>query len=129
MRDAKPLGIFTRQDVIGRVVLPQRPLTTPIREVMSAPVVTLPADATAGDAALVDGAAAASATSSSRDERRQGRRRRVRARPVQPAAAVGARARLGDPPRAPTSRRSSSAQPTFARCRIRWSRRVSPPGS
>ena len=28
--DARPLGIFTRQDVIGRVVLPQRPLTTPI---------------------------------------------------------------------------------------------------
>ena len=51
--DAKPLGIFTRQDVIGRVVLPQRPLTTPIREVMSTPVVTLPAGATAGDAALV----------------------------------------------------------------------------
>ena len=51
--DKKPLGIFTRQDVIGRVVLPQRPLTTPIRDVMSAPAITLPVDATAGDAALV----------------------------------------------------------------------------
>jgi len=50
---AKPLGIFTRQDVVGRIVLPQRPLSTPIREVMSAPVVSLPAGATAGDAALV----------------------------------------------------------------------------
>ena len=26
--EAKPIGIFTRQDVIGRVVLPQRPLTS-----------------------------------------------------------------------------------------------------
>jgi len=50
--DARPTGIFTRQDVIGRVVLPQRPLTVPVREVMSAPVFTLPSDATAGDAAL-----------------------------------------------------------------------------
>ncbi len=49
----KLVGIFTRQDVIGRVVLPQRPLGLPIREVMSTPVVTLPANATAGDAALV----------------------------------------------------------------------------
>ena len=51
--DARPLGIFTRQDVIGRVVLPQRPLTAPMRDVMSAPAITLPADATAGDAALL----------------------------------------------------------------------------
>ena len=48
-----PVGVFTRQDVIGRVVLPQRPLTSAIREVMSAPAITLRADATAGDAALV----------------------------------------------------------------------------
>ena len=33
----KPIGIFTRQDVIGRVVLPQRPLTVAMRDVMSAP--------------------------------------------------------------------------------------------
>ncbi len=51
--EAKPLGIFTRQDVIARVVLPQRPLTAPMRDVMSAPAVTLPAEATAGDAAFV----------------------------------------------------------------------------
>lgn len=51
--DAKPVGIFTRQDLIGRVVLPQRPLAAPIRDVMSAPAITLPIDATAGDAALV----------------------------------------------------------------------------
>ena len=51
--EARPLGIFTRQDVIGRVVLPQRPLAAPIAEVMSAPAITLSRDATAGDAALV----------------------------------------------------------------------------
>jgi CBS domain-containing protein len=51
--EAKPLGIFTRQDVIGRVVLPQRALTVAMREVMSVPAITLPVDATAGDAALL----------------------------------------------------------------------------
>lgn len=48
----RPLGIFTRQDVIGRVVLPQRALDTPIGNVMSSPVVTLRKEATAADAAL-----------------------------------------------------------------------------
>ena len=45
-------GMFTRQDVIGRVVLPGRPLTTPIGDVSTSPVVVLPATATAGDAAI-----------------------------------------------------------------------------
>jgi CBS domain-containing protein len=45
------LGIFTRQDVIGRIVLPRIPLSTPIAEVMSAPVIGLLGSATAGDAA------------------------------------------------------------------------------
>jgi CBS domain-containing protein len=48
-----PLGIFTRQDVVGRIVLPQRDLATPVGEVMSTPAITLPAVATAGDAALL----------------------------------------------------------------------------
>ncbi len=51
--DEKPLGIFTRQDVIGRVALPQRMLTAAMRDLMSVPVITLSVDATAGDAALV----------------------------------------------------------------------------
>jgi CBS domain-containing protein len=51
--DMVPLGIFTRQDVIGRIVLPARSLAAPIREVMSVPVATLSLDATAGDAALL----------------------------------------------------------------------------
>jgi len=51
--DNRPFGVFTRQDVIGRVVLAQRPLETPIAQVMSAPVITLPARSTAGDAALL----------------------------------------------------------------------------
>ncbi len=49
----RPLGIFTRQDVIGRIVLPSRSLATPIADVMSAPPITLPLSATAGDAALL----------------------------------------------------------------------------
>ena len=49
----KPRGIFTRQDVIGRVVLAQRALATPIRDVMSAPAITLSAEATATDGALL----------------------------------------------------------------------------
>jgi CBS domain-containing protein len=48
----RPAGIFTRQDVVGRVVLPQRPLDTQIGAVMSAPPIALPGTATAGDAAL-----------------------------------------------------------------------------
>ena len=48
-----PLGIFTRQDVIGRVVLPERSLQSPISEVMSTPVTTLPADSTVADAAML----------------------------------------------------------------------------
>ena len=50
--EQRPLGIFTRQDVIGRVVLPRRPLESPIGEVMSKPAITLAGDATAGDAAM-----------------------------------------------------------------------------
>ena len=49
----RPLGIFTRQDVIGRVVLPRRSLASAIGDVMSAPAIALHADATAADAALV----------------------------------------------------------------------------
>lgn len=50
--DGTPLGIFTRQDVIGRIVLPRVELGVPIERVMSAPVITLPRDATASDAAV-----------------------------------------------------------------------------
>jgi CBS domain-containing protein len=46
-------GILTRHDILGRVTLPQLPLATPIAQVMSAPVHTLPADASAQDAVLV----------------------------------------------------------------------------
>ena len=46
-------GILTRHDVLGRVTLPQRPLSTPIREVMSAPIRTLSTQDTAQDAALL----------------------------------------------------------------------------
>jgi len=51
--DGHPLGIFTRQDVIGRVVLPSRSLAAPISEVMTHPVITLGVGATAGDAAML----------------------------------------------------------------------------
>lgn len=46
-------GIFTRQDVIGRVVLPGRSLDEPVETVMSAPVVTMDAADAVGDAMLV----------------------------------------------------------------------------
>jgi CBS domain-containing protein len=45
-------GILTRHDILGRVTLAQKPLATPIAEVMSAPVVTLSKTQTAQDAAL-----------------------------------------------------------------------------
>ena len=46
------LGILTRHDILGRVTLAERPLGTPITEVMSAPVITLSVEHTAQDAAL-----------------------------------------------------------------------------
>lgn len=48
-----PQGILTRYDVLGRITLPQRPLGTPIAEVMTTPVRTLTVDDTAHDAALL----------------------------------------------------------------------------
>jgi CBS domain-containing protein len=46
-------GIFTRQDVIGRVVLPGVPLQAPIESVMTAPLVTLDVRASAAEAMLL----------------------------------------------------------------------------
>ena len=48
-----PRGILTRHDILGRVTLPQVPLTVPISQVMSAPVHALDTTATAHDAALL----------------------------------------------------------------------------
>ena len=45
-------GLLTRHDILGRVTLAQRPLSTPIGEVMSTPVHTLGLDATAQDAVI-----------------------------------------------------------------------------
>lgn len=47
------LGILTRHDMLDRVVLPARALSTPIADVMSAPVHTLDVAQRAHDAALV----------------------------------------------------------------------------
>lgn len=46
------LGIFTRRDVIGRVVLPELGLEVPVSQVMTTPLVTLETEATVGDAIL-----------------------------------------------------------------------------
>jgi CBS domain-containing protein len=46
-------GILTRTDLLGRVILPEVPLDAPVREVMTAKVLTLDADETAADAALL----------------------------------------------------------------------------
>ncbi|MGL4574846.1 MAG: DUF294 nucleotidyltransferase-like domain-containing protein, partial [Burkholderiaceae bacterium] len=50
---AQVKGILTRHDVVGRVVLPQLPLSTPVSQVMSAPVLCLDAGQTAAEAALL----------------------------------------------------------------------------
>jgi CBS domain-containing protein len=50
--DTASLGIFTRRDVIGRVVLPAVALDAPVADVMTAPIITMPAQATIGDAIL-----------------------------------------------------------------------------
>ena len=48
--DGSPIGMFTLVDLLRRVVLPGRPLTAPLSEVMSSPIVTLSASATAHEA-------------------------------------------------------------------------------
>jgi CBS domain-containing protein len=48
--DGTPIGMFTLVDLLRRVVLPERSLTTPIRDVMTSPIFTLPASATAYEA-------------------------------------------------------------------------------
>ncbi len=48
--DGAPIGMFTLVDLLRRVVLPERSLATPLSEVMSAPIVTLPASVTASEA-------------------------------------------------------------------------------
>ena len=50
---ALPVGILTRHDMIKRIILPQVGLETPISRVMSAPLHTLDAGASALDAALL----------------------------------------------------------------------------
>ena len=51
--DAASAGIFTRQDVIGRVVLPGVPLDTAISAVMTAPIITMEAGVTVAEAMLL----------------------------------------------------------------------------
>ncbi|HET9045601.1 MAG TPA: DUF294 nucleotidyltransferase-like domain-containing protein, partial [Casimicrobiaceae bacterium] len=46
----RPVGVFTLVDLLRRVSLAERPLTAPIGDVMTTPVVTLPSTATAHDA-------------------------------------------------------------------------------
>ncbi|KPF67238.1 hypothetical protein IP84_13915 [beta proteobacterium AAP99] len=53
--DGALAGILTRSDLIGRVLLPQLPLSTPIEQVMSQPVHCLSADASAADAVYLMG--------------------------------------------------------------------------
>jgi CBS domain-containing protein len=46
-------GILTRTDLIGRVILPEVPLSTPVSAVMTRKVLTLDSDETAADATLL----------------------------------------------------------------------------
>lgn len=48
-----PVGILTRHDILGRVTLPQLPLTTAIGSVMSSPIQCLTLEHTLQDAALL----------------------------------------------------------------------------
>ena len=106
-----PVGIFTLIDLLQRVVLAGRPLTTPVAEVMTAPAVTVAAEATrlrgAGDHGRTPDPAA------HRRRQRPGRGAGVRTRPVLAAARVDA---TGDrrpcgPRRASTS---SNGSPTIS---------------
>ncbi len=85
-RDEAPVGIFTLVDLLRRVVLPGRLLDAPLAEVMTAPLVTLPASATALGSDARDGRARHPP-----DRRRRQRpivRRDQRARSVRVAAGL-----------------------------------------
>jgi len=49
----RPVGIFTRHDVLDRVALASRPLTDPVSTVMTSAPATLPADARAYEAVML----------------------------------------------------------------------------
>lgn len=51
--ERRPVGIFTRSDLLQRVALPRVPLESPISQVMSPAPYTLPAEASGHDAAMV----------------------------------------------------------------------------
>lgn len=51
--EARPVGILTRYDVLGRVALAEKPLATPVGQVMVHPVHSLTTADTAQDAALL----------------------------------------------------------------------------
>ena len=51
--DGRPLGIFTRHDVLDRVALAQYDLARPISDIMTPDPLTLPVEASAYDAALL----------------------------------------------------------------------------
>lgn len=53
LKAERAVGILTRTDLIDRVILPQIPLTTPIKQVMSRDPLTLDASATAAEATLM----------------------------------------------------------------------------
>ena len=50
--EGRPVGIFTLKDVMNRVVLGEKPLDAPIRDVMTPDPVTLPRSAFAFEAAM-----------------------------------------------------------------------------
>ena len=49
-RAGAPVGMFTLVDLLQRVLLRERPLTIPVSDVMTSPIVTLPGSATAYEA-------------------------------------------------------------------------------
>ena len=90
----RPLGIFTRQDVIGRIVLPCAAAGHADRRRHERAADHAAAVGDGRRRGAADGAPRHPARAADR-RRRRPRGCRVRARPVQPAAAVGARARVG----------------------------------
>lgn len=49
----RPLGMLTRTDLVGKALLPQASMSTPVAALMTSPVLCLPSSASAGDAVLL----------------------------------------------------------------------------
>jgi signal-transduction protein with cAMP-binding, CBS, and nucleotidyltransferase domain len=53
LRDSKPIGIITERDFVKRIAVVEKPLSSPVSDVMSSPLISMDADETIWEAAQI----------------------------------------------------------------------------